>query len=182
MKTHSIQIQHSFTTINDDIFNHLNPLIHNYYSTNIIVPHICNNIDIFGAGFAKAVGKLYPIVKDNYHMLGKSFLSKNLGYSQFVTTLEDKKTNSKLIFCNMIAQNGTLSAHNKRPINYLSLCKSMMMVKNFIQKLDSSGECRTEIHAPKFGSGLAGGNWGFISCLIDDIWGDTPVFIYDFKK
>jgi hypothetical protein len=37
-----------------------------------------------------------------------------------------------------------------------------------------------EIHAPKFGSGLAGGNWNFISDLIEDIWGKYNVFIYNY--
>ena len=35
-----------------------------------------------------------------------------------------------------------------------------------------------EIHCPKFGSGLAGGNWNFISDLIDDVWGRYNVTVH----
>jgi hypothetical protein len=42
----------------------------------VVVPHVCNNVNLFGAGFAADVANKYPIVKTNYHLLGKSFLSK----------------------------------------------------------------------------------------------------------
>jgi hypothetical protein len=35
-----------------------------------------------------------------------------------------------------------------------------------------------QIHAPKFGCGLAGGNWNFIQDLITDIWKNIQVFVY----
>ena len=38
---------------------------------------------------------------------------------------------------------------------------------------------KIEIHCPKFGSGLAGGNWEFIKDLIEDIWGRYFVTIYN---
>ena len=167
----------TFTTINDNIFNYLN--INN--GTNIIIPHVCNNIDLFDAGFAGAIGTKYPIVKQNYHVLGKSFLSKNPGYTQFITVEQNKQHGSKLVICNMIAQNGILSSNNKRPINYISLCKAMIGIKQYI-KLNFDKDQKIEIHSPKFGSGLAGGNWNFISCLIDDIWSDVPVYVYEPKN
>jgi hypothetical protein len=40
---------------------------------------------------------------------------------------------------------------------------------------------KVQIHAPKFGSGLAGGNWAFIQELIKDIWNNYSVFIYHNK-
>ena len=174
--------QHRFSTIKDDIFLSLDRLISSgLHSTTIIVPHVCNNVDMFGGGFTGGIIKNYPIVRDNYHMLGPSFLSKNLGYTQFVLAREHKKNDTKIIFANMISQNGTISPRNKRPIDYLALCRSMLSVKKYasdtIQKDQS-----VQIHAPKFGSGLAGGNWGFISCLIEDIWADLEVFIYDIQK
>jgi hypothetical protein len=54
----------------------------------------------------------------------------------------------------------------------------MIDVNTFCKNLANSTESRVEIHAPKFGSGLAGGNWLFISDLIDDIWGNINTFIY----
>jgi hypothetical protein len=174
--------QHTFYTINRDIFAGLEQLVHNGNSgVSVIVPHLCNDVDSFGAGFTAAISEKYPQVKDNYHLLGPPFLKKNPGYTQFVNVSEDKKHNNKLIFCNMIAQNGLISHNNPRPINYLSLCRAMLGVSRYAQE-NFSAENSVQIHAPKFGSGLAGGNWNFISCLIDDIWGKLPVFIYENKK
>jgi len=145
----------------------------------VIVPHVCNNIDLFGAGFAAQVANTYPLVKTNYHLLGgKPFLKNNLGYAQFIKVREDKKYRHKLYFVNMIAQNGIRNAKNPRPLNYPALVRSMTEVAKFI----NSEKENIEIHAPKFGSGLAGGNWNFISDLIDDIWGNYNVFIYEPKK
>jgi hypothetical protein len=55
----------------------------------------------------------------------------------------------------------------------------MNQVKSFAKNLQANNETnKVEIHAPKFGSGLAGGNWNFISELINDVWYDLQVYIY----
>jgi len=69
----------------------------------IFVPHVCNNIDLFGAGFAAQVAEYYPDVKSNYHMLGKNFLKSNLGYSQIINVYEEPKYKHKLYFVNIIS-------------------------------------------------------------------------------
>jgi hypothetical protein len=149
----------------------------------VFVPHVCNNIDLFDAGFAGQVARLYPEVKANYHMLGKSFLKNNLGHSQIIKVYEQPKYKHKLYFVNMIAQNGIKNSKNNRPLNYAALMRSMIHVNQFINTNTSflQKNENIEIHAPKFGSGLAGGNWNFISELIDDIWGKYNVFIYNPK-
>jgi hypothetical protein len=150
----------------------------------VFVPHVCNNIDLFGAGFAGDVSKQFPTVKANYHMLGKSFLSKNMGYSQMVKVYEDPTYKNKLFFVNMIAQNGIKDRDNIRPLNYLGLVKAMNSLSSYI--INNTGFLnkseKIEIHCPKFGSGLAGGNWEFISHLIDDIWTNYSVSIYSINK
>jgi hypothetical protein len=146
----------------------------------VFVPHVCNNVDLFGAGFAAQVGEYYPTAKANYHMLGKNFLSKNMGYSQIVKVKEDSKYKHKLYFVNMIAQNSVRSPNNTRPLNYYGLVKSMVSLAHFIDNNTGflSKTESIEIHCPKFGSGLAGGNWLFISELIKDIWSKYPVIVY----
>lgn len=168
--------------IYDNLFTAVEQNIHIGYNGNsIIVPHVCNNVDTFSAGFAAGVTKYYPIVKENYHLLGSRFLKNNPGYVQFVEVKKNPTYGHRLIFANMIAQNGTISKTNPRPLNYYSLVKSMVTIKNYIlQNFDT--ENRVQIHAPKFGSGLAGGNWYFIEELIKDIWSTVPVYIYDIKK
>lgn len=146
----------------------------------IIVPHVCNNSNMFGAGFAAGIAKHYPIVKENYHLLGSVFLKNNLGYVQFVEVSKNENYGHKLIFANMIAQNGIIGKNNPRPLNYLALVKSMVTISSYI-KNNFNDENRIQIHAPKFGCGLAGGNWNFISELINDIWNKNTVFIYEYK-
>lgn len=146
----------------------------------VIIPHVCNNIDLFDAGFAADISSVYPEVKANYHMLGKTFLKNNLGHSQIIKVYEQPKYKHKLYIVNMIAQNGIKNHTNNRPLNYAALVRSMIQVSQFIHT--NTGFLKrnenVEIHAPKFGSGLAGGNWNFISDLIEDIWGKYNVFIY----
>lgn len=158
-----------FTAINDK-------LLTDNKSYTIIVPHVCNNIDVFGAGFAGYIAKYYPIAKENFHLLGNKAV---LGYTQFVVANTNKKTNSQLVIANMIAQNETINKGNPRPINYAALVRCMIEIKRFIttDKSDNS-IC---IHAPKFGSGLAGGNWSFIECLIEDIWTNIHTNIHIIK-
>lgn len=173
----------SFPCINQDLFLSIENLISSLNSTTIIIPHVCNNADIFGGGFTAGIVKRYPVVQDNYHMLGLSFLKKNFGHTQFILAKENKRNNNKIIFANMIAQNGTISKNNPRPLNYLALCKSMVSVSNYIKTNIDTNEQEVQIHAPKFGSGLAGGNWNFIKDLISDIWSEYNIFIYDpFKR
>lgn len=148
--------------------------------SSVIIPHVCNNVNAFGAGFAGATASHYPIVKENYHMLGLNFLKKNPGHSQFVNVYTHAEYRHNLIFANMIAQNGLISENNKRPLNYAYLMKSMLNIKNYI--LANYKDSKIEIHCPKFGCGLAGGNWNFISDLIEDIWGGLVVVVYEYKK
>jgi len=146
----------------------------------VIIPHVCNNIGVFGGGFTGAIDKLYPIVKNNYEMLTTAFFHKNPGHTQFITVLTNHSNKNKLIFANMIAQNGIIGPKNKRPINYAFLVKSMVNIKAYIKnQFDSDNS--VELHCPRFGSGLAGGNWSFIHNLIEDIWEDIPVYIYNHK-
>lgn len=147
----------------------------------VFVPHVCNNIDAFGAGFASQVADKYPSVKADYHMLGKTFLKNNFGYAQILDVYEDKKYKHKLCFVNMIAQNGIINPSNPRPLNYMALARSMNHLCKYIDthtKFPTSEP--VEIHCPKFGSGLAGGNWNFIENLIEDIWTKYFVTVYNY--
>ena len=66
--------------LNDvNIFDNTEVIINDKNNSNtIIIPHVCNNIDLFDAGFAAGLAKKYPIAKENYHLLGKVFLKNNL--------------------------------------------------------------------------------------------------------
>jgi hypothetical protein len=167
--------------IKDNLFdNIINKIQTSQTSHTIIVPHVCNNINLFDAGFAGQISIRYPVVKANFHLLGKD---AKLGYTQFVKAYENTKKESEIVFANMISQNGTIGALNKRPLNYAFLMRCMLDVKQFIQnKTKEDTEQIIEIHCPKFGSGLAGGQWSFIHQLIIDIWKNIPVYVYDYDN
>jgi hypothetical protein len=142
----------------------------------VIIPHVCNNVDAFGAGFAGAVSKFFPDVKTNFHLLGKT---ARLGHTQFVTAKSDSVYKYQLIFANMIAQNSLINQSNPRPLNYAALVYCMNEVRQYYRKLNSQADSsKIEIHCPKFGSGLAGGDWAFIEDLIKDIWHDCQTYVY----
>jgi hypothetical protein len=79
----------------------------------------------------------------------------------------------------MIAQNGIISLKNKRPLNYIALAYCLSNIKNYITDFLKEDSSRyVEIHAPKFGSGLSGGNWNFIKSMIQDSLSQYTTFIY----
>lgn len=146
----------------------------------VIVPHVCNNVNAFGAGFAGSISSHYPEVKENYHLLGANM---RLGHTQFISVGKDKTYNHEIIIANMIAQNGIIHKKNPRPLNYAALVQCMLGVRNYSQNIASTHDkTKVEIHAPRFGSGLAGGNWEFIENLIQDIWTNIDIFIYLVKN
>jgi hypothetical protein len=178
MKSIANKTYSNIPIINADLFDLIEERIKSGNNgSSVIVPHVCNNIDLFGAGFAHAIAEYYPIVKENYHLLGKTFLKNNAGYVQYVKTIEDKNYGHSLVFANMIAQNEIISKNNPRPLNYYSLCKAMHDISIFIKDKFKTDQ-KVEIHAPKFGCGLAGGNWNFVQELIRDIWKEHKIFIY----
>ena len=86
----------------NDIFTNINNIARDPQTnaTAIIVPHVCNNVGVFGGGFAKDVGQQYPIVKENFIALGKT--SAKLGKVQYVEVFNDSNKKNKIIFANMI--------------------------------------------------------------------------------
>lgn len=127
---------------------------------NIIVPHVCNNVKKFGAGFAKSIALKWPIVRSEF----LDFDAK-LGEVQFVNV-------NNLIVANMIAQNGVKSTSENKPLKYSHLIRCMDSVGRLAK------ESNLEIHTIRFGSNLAGGTWAFIEELIYELWEDIPVYIY----
>lgn len=177
MKTKSRNKSNTIIYTDKEIFeSSINRILSKENGSTVIIPHVCNNVNTFGAGFANAVAKKFPIVKENFHLLTQP----NLGQNQFISVLQDKQYGHELFIVNMIAQNGLFGPNNPRPLNYAALTFCMHDIKNRAKKIKNKLEnsC-VEIHAPKFGSGLAGGEWKFISEIINDLWLGIPVYVYE---
>lgn len=131
---------------------------------NKLVIHIVNDVGRFGSGFALAVLKRYPKVREAYisgfdldvleHTSGKNDLK--LGDVQFVKVADD------LWFANMVGQHGVIGPTNPMPIQYDAVRECLRKVCEFATANSM------KIFAPKFGSGLAGGKWIVIEKLIQD--------------
>jgi len=164
---------------NQEIFKSAENTVKNNPNINIVIPHVCNNIGLFGAGFAESINNYNSSVKANFLMLGSK---TKLGYTQFIDVYTNPKSNNRVIIANMIAQNGVIhKIKNPRPLNYLYLVACMIKVRDYINELNKKNDTITQIYTPRFGSGLAGGNWSFIENIVEDIWTNIPVYIY-YKK
>jgi len=141
---------------------------------NFIV-HCCNDIGVMGAGVAKALYTKWPAVKTKYLELFEKE-SLKLGDIQLVNV------EPKLIIANMIGQHGIKENNKDRPpIRYGSIALAMNKITRLCHYL-ANDDCH--IHAPKFGSDLAGGKWEIIEALIHDLWIDNniPVTVYELRN
>lgn len=130
----------------------------------IIIPHVCNDVGAWGAGFVVPLGRQFPSSRDEYlkwHR-GKDF---RLGEIQTVQI-------DNICVVNMVAQH---SVGGPRPLRYPALGKCIESVRDFIKSSFIGA-----IHAPMFGAGLAGGDWNFIEQMILDGWVNQgiPTTIY----
>ena len=149
----------------------------------IVIPHICNNIGGWGSGFVLSLSKKWPqhlkLLSPEYryrtwYRNGFEEYSGPFGLGQIQICVPQKNVH----VINMIAQNG-VKTNNDKPIKYEALVYCMRQVQRYIDSLNASSTSSTqvEIQCPKFGSGLAGGNWSFIEELINEIL-TVPVNIY----
>lgn len=132
-----------------------------------VVAHVCNNVNRFGAGFAKAVAERWPYAKEVYIQHPSK---KSLG--MLITAVV--ATNIRV--CHMIAQDGLRSVSNPVPLRYDALETCLFKLNDQCQQVECS------IHMPRIGAGLAGGDWNRIEALINKCLPMQDVTIYDLPK
>lgn len=159
------------TYVTGDMFELIKP------SSNIVIPHVCNDIGRWGAGFVMALSKRWPVdaKEESPEYMYRRWADLpsvkppfELGQVQFVVVPQG------ITVANMVAQSGTVNAKNPRPIKYDALAKCLRTVA-----VACGDAC--EIHAPMFGAGLAGGNWKVISALIEEIWCEPGIQVTVYK-
>lgn len=138
---------------------------------NIIIPHICNDIGGWGAGFVLAISKRWKLPEQKYYEWYKSNNNFRLGEVQFV------KVEDNIIIANMIAQKDIIPKNGIPPIRYNYVKKCLIKVAVKAKGLNAS------IHMPRIGCGLAGGHWIEIEKIINDtlIKENINVWVYDLK-
>jgi O-acetyl-ADP-ribose deacetylase (regulator of RNase III) len=130
----------------------------------VIIPHVCNCEGGWGRGFVLALSKKWREPEATYRRRYRTGTMK-LGDVHFV--LVDDTT----YVANMVAQ--VLHWNDGPPIRYDALHQCLKDVANEARAWGAS------IHAPRFGAGLAGGEWAFIEKMINTYMPDLDVVIYD---
>jgi len=121
-----------------------------------LIPHVCNNIGGWGDGFVVAISRKWGAPEESYrrwHWSGGA----TLGWVQPVMVEPD------LWVINMIGQEGVGRAPDGTPpIRYEALRICLGKVARIAESKGAS------IHAPKFGSALAGGSWSIIESIVQE--------------
>lgn len=126
----------------------------------LLIPHICNDIGAWGAGFVLAISKRWPEPEAAYRAWKQEHSDKiagrfGLGNVQFV------KCKGEVTLANMIAQHNVRPLEGKLPIRYdaLEICLNKVA--------DYAIENKMVIQMPRIGTGLAGGLWENIEPIIE---------------
>ena len=142
--------------------------------------HCCNDVGGWGAGFVIALSKRWEEPEKQYRDwahnregTGKPF---ELGQVQIVIV------ETSIIVANMIGQRDTRWCDGVPPIRYEAIDECLSRVYNNIERNKKLNPKHPySIHCPRFGAGLAGGNWKEIESLIEKniLAKNIPVTVYD---
>ena len=150
--------------VKGDLFDHIGLI-----KQKIGIAHVCNDIGHWGAGFSGVLSKHYPLAEVSYR---QSYAHPNLensvgdvfelGGVDYVVVAQ----NPMAYVFNMIAQSGTVQTPRdySPPIRYGALAFAMRTVARQARQDDLS------LHCPRFGAGLAGGDWNVISNMVRELW------------
>ena len=133
-----------------------------------IIAHVCNDAKKWGKGFVLALSSAYPEAK-------RWFLECDLGLG----CLQLVPCEGGVVVANMVAQRDVFrikdgSRYGCPPLRYPDLYDCMGRVASWAKEQKKA----CEIHAPKFGSGLSGGDWRIVELFIKELWADFEVYVY----
>jgi len=139
--------------------------------------HCCNTLGLWGAGFVMAVSRRWAKPEEEYYSLVDQGHGCTLGLAQIVKVDED------LYVINMIGQEGVGRQSGGPPIRYWAIKTALNAVAKACLDPTFRGPYKSvSVHAPRFGAGLAGGDWNTIERIINEtlIAKEIPVTVYDF--
>lgn len=144
---------------------------------NKIIVHCCNDIGVWGAGFVLALSAKWSDPENGYKQWHandavadeKGVRRLTLGEVQFVPA------EAGIEVANIIGQYGVGSKGGAKPIRYPAIKKGLKQVARRAHDLNAT------VHAPRFGAGLAGGDWNKIEEIIQKelVEQGVTVVIYD---
>jgi O-acetyl-ADP-ribose deacetylase (regulator of RNase III) len=144
-----------------------------------VIAHIVNDQGAWGRGFVTAISARWQDPEDHYRKQAKFSKRFKLGEVQWVFVDID------LAVCNMIAQHGLFSSKNPAPLRYDALERCLIKLIEGARAVAGASDGvyvmkeKFSIHLPRIGCGLARGDWGRVSGLIEDVLWDVDVYVYD---
>ena len=127
---------------------------------NVCIAHVCNDVGAWGAGFVVPLAKRFPLAEQAYH---DAYQRRELilGDTEFIETPD-----SIVVVANMVAQHEFPNPSKGYPcaVDYEKLRDCLESVAKYFRHK------KVELHCPKFGTGIAGGDWKEIEPMIQSIW------------
>jgi hypothetical protein len=163
-----------------------------------VIVHIVNDIGAWGAGFVRTLSRTLPmsekLYRDWHMMRPRDFESEErtgplaLGHVQLVTCTSP-------FVANVCGQHGIKSARVQSapgharvevpPIRYDALRTGLERLEKILSRRDESRRLDSksylgdyQIHMPRIGTGLAGGDWDLIEPIVADVFKDRRTVVY----
>jgi hypothetical protein len=138
----------------------------------LILAHVVNDATPnWGAGFGKAVQQRWPIVQSRFRNAWFNTAPKRLG-EVFLS-----EADIQLKVCQLVCQHGYGASVRPR-LRYAALRDCLTALRDHALRDNAS------IHMPRIGTGEAGGSWGLVNALIDEVLcaAGLSVTVYDLPK
>lgn len=128
-----------------------------------LIIHCCNDLGVMGSGVAKALFMKWPSVKSEYVKWKKESDFSNADF--LLGNIQIIEVEKGISVANMMGQHGIYQANGIPPVRYDAIKSCLETVAEWVEGKEA-GLKSVSIHAPRFGAGLAGGDWGTIESLI----------------
>ena len=149
-----------------------------------VIAHSCNTRHIMGAGIAKQIKDRYP---QAYEADWKAFnqeYDKDGQYVHWLGKFSKAEINDRKYIYNMYTQ---ASIGRGREVHYEKFWQALKRVEQDLYAMNVAKHEYDGSPPPTLGlpygisCGLAGGNWGIIKAMIEDIFLDSPIKCYIVK-
>ncbi len=140
-----------------------------------IIAHVCDDQGGWGRGFVLAVSRLWPEPKQQYRDWANDQWPEHLPLGEIQLVPVQTPPQRSLWVANMIAQASYMNGQRRLVLRYDALEWALKRLA------DRAHALRAQVHMPRIGCGLDGGDWAQVQPLIQRLLVQTGVSctIYD---
>lgn len=138
-----------------------------------IIAHICNDVGVWGAGFALSLSRRWIYPEESY----RQWYKRKDKTDFFLGNIRLIQVEPTIYVANMLAKHDTKFYNKALPIRYRDLESCLGKLAAHAETLEAT------VHMPRIGCGLAGGTWDRIEPLILSqlCEKDIQVYVYNWK-